>query len=210
MLKVAVIGAGGHGKVVADAVLAAGIGEVIGFLDDDQTLWGTRILGFSVLGPIATWSARSVDALAMGIGSNRDRKRAFEALTAASANIATVVHPRATLGTGVCLGRGVVALSNVVVNADTTVGDNVILNTACTVEHDNIISAHAHLAPGVVTAAEVRVGEGAFLALGAKILPRISIGEWSVVGAGAVVTERVPNRVTVAGCPAREVRRHDG
>lgn len=210
MRKVAVVGAGGHGKVVADAVLAAGIGEIIGFLDDDQTLWGTRVLGFPVLGPIAAWSDRPGGALAMGIGNNRDRKRAFEALTAAGATVATVIHPRATLGTGVRLGRGVVALGNVVVNADTTVGDNVILNTACTVEHDNVISAHAHLAPGVVTAGEVRVGEGAFLAVGAKILPRISIGEWSIVGAGAVVTEHVPDRVTVAGCPAREVRRHEG
>jgi sugar O-acyltransferase (sialic acid O-acetyltransferase NeuD family) len=177
-------------------------------LDDDEATWGARILGYPVLGPIADWSRQSIDALAMGIGNNRKRKRVFESLTNSGATLVSVIHPRTIVGTGVRLGRGVVALSNVVVNADTSIGDNVILNTAATVEHDNIVAAHAHIAPGVVTAGEVRVGEGAFLAIGARILPRISIGDWATVGAGAVVTDHVRDRATVAGCPAREVRRH--
>jgi sugar O-acyltransferase (sialic acid O-acetyltransferase NeuD family) len=200
-MRVAVAGAGGHAKVVADALLAAGQSEFAGFLDDDPASWGSHILGYPVLGPITAWS----DSVVVALGDNGSRKLIFEQLLAAGATLISVVHPSAVLGRGVKLGRGVVALANVVVNAGSSIGDNVILNTACSVDHDNEIASHVHLAPSVHTAGGVRVGEGAFVGIGASVLPNVSIGAWAIVGAGAVVTAAVPDRVTVVGAPAKKI-----
>jgi sugar O-acyltransferase (sialic acid O-acetyltransferase NeuD family) len=204
-MRVAVAGAGGHAKVVADALLAAGEVEFLEFLDDDPSLLGTRVLGHPVCGPIAAWSTRAIDRIAVAIGDNHRRKRVFEELVASGATITTVVHPRAVIGTGVRLGRGVVVLAGSVVNADSSIGDNVILNTACSVDHDNDIAAHVHVAPGVHTAGGVRIDEGAFVGIGASLLPDVRIGAWAIVGAGAVVTRDVPERATVVGAPAGKV-----
>ena len=205
MLRVAVVGAGGHGKVVADALLVAGQSEFVGFLDDDEASWGSTVLGFPVRGPVVKWSARAADGLALGVGNNSRRCRVFQQLVASGVSLITVVHPRAVMGRGVRLGQGVVALANVVVNCDSLIGDNVILNTACSIDHDNAVAAHAHLAPGARTAGGVRIGEGAFVGMGAVILPNVSIGDWAIVAAGAVVTRDVKDGATVVGVPARTV-----
>jgi acetyltransferase EpsM len=204
-MRIAVAGAGGHAKVVADALLAGEQGEFAGFLDNDPASWGSHILGYPVLGPVTAWSGKKIDGIVVAVGENAGRKRVFEQLMAAGATLVSVVHPRAVLGRGVRLGRGAVALANVVVNAGSSIGDNVILNTACSVDHDNEIASHVHLAPGVHTAGGVRVGEGAFVGIGASVLPNISIGAWAVIGAGAVVTTPVPDRVTVVGAPAKKI-----
>lgn len=204
-MRIAVAGAGGHAKVVADALLAAGKDEFAGFLDDDPASWGLQILGYPVLGPLTAWSNKKIDGIVVAVGENAARKLMFEQLMAAGATLVSVVHPRALLGRGVRLGRGVVALANVVVNAGSSIGENVILNTACSVDHDNEIAPHVHLAPGVHTAGGVRIGEGAFLGIGASVLPNISIGAWAIIGAGAVVTAAVPDRVTVVGAPAKKI-----
>jgi sugar O-acyltransferase (sialic acid O-acetyltransferase NeuD family) len=203
MRKLIVIGAGGHGKVVADAVLAAARREMTGFLDDGPALLGKRLLGYPVLGTTATWADWGSDEMVLAIGENAHRHRLFEQLTAAGAVLASVIHPRAVLGAGVGIGRGAVALANVVVNADSVIGDNVILNTMCSVDHDCAVEAHVHLAPAAHLAGDVRVGEGAFIGMGAVVCPHVTIGRWAVVGAGAVVTRDVADRATVVGVPAR-------
>src|SRR4051812_44184145 len=132
-MRIAVVGAGGHGKVVADALLSAGSDELVGLLDDDPASWGTRVLDLPVLGATRCWSDGRIDAVAMGIGGNAERKGIFQRLAREGARFATVIHPRAVIGRGVSIGIASVVLANVVVNAGAMVGDNVILNTACTV-----------------------------------------------------------------------------
>ena len=107
-MQIAIIGAGGHAKVIADAILAAGHHMVFGFFDDDASLWRNEVLGFPVMGPIDTWRNHSIDALVVGIGDNANRRndvRSIEEIRR-SDNFTTVVHPRATLGKGVVLGEG--------------------------------------------------------------------------------------------------------
>jgi sugar O-acyltransferase (sialic acid O-acetyltransferase NeuD family) len=202
-MRVAVAGAGGHAKVVADALLAVGEDEFVGFLDDDRSLWDSRLLGYPVRGPIAAWSTGVVDRIVVAVGDNGQRKRLFEQLVDSGATLMSVVHPRAVIGTDVRLGRGVVVLAGAIVNSGSSIGDDVILNTACSVDHDNDIGAHVHVAPGVHTAGNVRIGDGAFVGIGASVLPDVAIGEWAVVGAGAVVTHDVRGGATVVGVPAR-------
>ena len=205
LMRIAIIGAGGHAKVIADAILASGSHQIFGFFDDNSALWRNTIFGLPVSGPIASWQDHSVDSLVLGIGNNAVRKKIFERFRSVGAKFATVVHPRATLARGVVLGEGVVIFANVVVNSDTQIGSNCILNTACTVDHDCIVGAHAHLAPGVNIAGDVHVGEGVFAGIGAKIIPGTSIGDWALIGAGAVVTRDVEAAAKVAGVPAKPI-----
>ncbi len=204
-MRVAIIGAGGHAKVIADAILASGGDQIFGFFDDNPVLWQNAIFGVPVSGPITGWQNHSVDSLILGIGNNRIRKKVFDQFKSIGAQFATVVHPRATLAKGVVLGEGVVIFANVVVNAGTRIGADCILNTACTVDHDCVVGAHAHLAPAVNIAGDVRIGEGVFAGIGTKIIPEISIGDWAVVGAGAVVTRNVEAAAKVAGVPAKSI-----
>jgi sugar O-acyltransferase (sialic acid O-acetyltransferase NeuD family) len=204
-MRIAIVGAGGHGKVVADAILARGADHLAGFLDDDPSLLGGTHFGFPVLGPTDSWQSHSIDAIVVGIGENMARKRHFDKLKAAGAKLATVVHPRATLGKGVALGEGVVAFAHVVVNPDTHVGVNTILNTASTVDHDCVIGAHCHLAPGVRIAGDVTLGEGVFAGIGAVVIPGISVGAWSVIGASAVVIRDAAEGAKLIGVPAKPV-----
>ena len=204
-MRIAIAGAGGHAKVVGDAVLAGAGTELVGFLDDDQSRQGEQVFGYPVLGTIASWPRHRVDGLVVAVGDNQRRKALYEELVADGAMLVSVLHPRAVIGAGVDIGRGVVAFANAVVNPDSVIGDNAILNTACTVDHDCRIGPHAHLAPGVRLAGGVRVGEGALLGVGAIALPGVSIGAWARVGAGAVLIDHVRAGATVVGVPAREV-----
>jgi len=204
-MRIAIIGAGGHAKVIADAILAVGRCQIFGFFDDDTSLWRNEILGFPVMGPIDSWRSHSMDAFVIGIGDNANRKRMFDQLKTAGATFATIAHPRAVLGRGVALGEGTVVLANVVVNSDTTIGPDSILNTSCTVDHDCIVGAHAHLSPGVNIAGEVRIGEGVFAGTGANVIPRVRIGDWAIIGAGAVVIADIEEAATAVGVPARTI-----
>ncbi len=203
MSGVLVLGAGGHGKVVADILLCQGI-DVLGFLDDDPASWGTTRLGLPVLGAIATYHRFDPTGLALGIGSNAGRQSVVAQLGDATASLwCNAVHPRATVAGSVRLGRGVVVAAGVVVNPDTIVGDHVILNTGCTVDHDCEIGAYSHIAPGSHLAGGVRIGEGAFMGIGSVITPYRSVGEWTTVGAGAAVVTDIPAKVVAKGVPAR-------
>ncbi len=93
--------------------------------------------------------------------------------------------------------------ANVVINIGAHIGNNVILNTACTVDHDCVIGAHAHIAPGVHLAGGVTVGEGTLMGIASAAIPGVSIGRWVTVGAGSVVIDNIPDGVTVTGLPAR-------
>jgi sugar O-acyltransferase (sialic acid O-acetyltransferase NeuD family) len=202
-MRIAIIGAGGHAKVVADAIFAARNDEICGILDDNASLWGQMLLGCPILGPIDSWKGYSCDAFVIGIGHNSNRKRHFENFKEAGVPFATIVHPTATCGLDVELGEGTVVLAHAVVNSGSRIGPNCILNTACTVDHDCTIGLHAHLAPAVNLAGDVRIGEGVFTGIGAKVTPGVSIGKWATIGAGAVVIRDVGPRSTVVGIPAR-------
>jgi sugar O-acyltransferase (sialic acid O-acetyltransferase NeuD family) len=211
MTNVLVIGAGGHGLVVADILLRAHDAGVelrpVGFLDDDKALVGSTVLGLPVLGAGAQSREHDHDAVIVAIGDNMVRKRAYEEATSRGERLATAVHPRAVVAPDVRLGDGVMVCAGVVVNPGTIIGENVILNTGCSVDHHNNIGAHAHIAPGVRLGGAVSVGEGALVGIGAVVAPGLSLGEGCTVGAGAVVLRNVPPGITVVGNPARELHR---
>jgi sugar O-acyltransferase (sialic acid O-acetyltransferase NeuD family) len=208
-----VYGASGHGKVVADAAVKSGL-NVIGFGDDDPAKRGSELRGLKVLFTgleevQAEYPKREI-AVLMGIGDNANRRKVFEECERRKLYIGAVVHPNAVIGSGVGIGPGTVIFAGVVVNPDSRIGMNVILNTACSIDHDNVIGAHAHISPGARLGGTVRVGEGTHIGIGAVIKNNVTIGAWAIVGAGAVVVHDVPDGVVVVGNPTRTLRRVNG
>jgi len=202
-----IIGAGGHGRVVADLLVAAGH-AVFGFLDNDKALLGKSVNSISVLGgddhlsnvaPAAVWLANGVGAVA----SLDPRARIFARLTAAGYRFAPLAHPRAIVAASSTIADGAQVMAGAVVQAGARIGENVIVNTGAIVDHDCEIGRHAHIAPGAVLCGGVQVGEGCYVGAGSTIIPGLRIGAGAFIAAGAVVTADVPDVARVAGVPAK-------
>jgi len=211
--RVLIVGAGGHGLVVADILLAmraAGTNlDILGYVDDDITLHGRQFLGLRVRGPIAAWRQLQPDAVIVALGDNRRRAYWQRHLAAQGVRLLVARHPSAVVARSVTIGPGTVLAAGVVVNPGTTVGAGVILNTGCTVDHHNHIEDYVHIAPGAHLAGGVTVQEGALVGVGAAVHPGVTVGAWAVVGVGAAVVRSVPAGATVAGVPARPLHRQE-
>jgi len=212
-MKVIIIGAGGHARVIADALVSRNEfgdnNEVVGFLDDDENLHDREQLGVRIIGRISELKKFEHDAVVIGIGDNIVRWKLFLDLKKCGEKIITVIHPRAIIAPNVVVGDGTVIFAGVVINSGAHIGSNVILNTACTVGHDLIVSSHAQIGPGVNLGGGVTVGEGAFVGIGSAVIQYKTIGNWAVVGAGAAVIHDVAPYETVVGVPAIPLRKKD-
>lgn len=199
-MKLYVLGAGGHAKVVLSTLLAAGL-SVDGLFDDDPQKQGLYVLGVKVIGTIEDAKKRTPARGVLAIGSNRTRQllaREFPGWEWLS-----VVHPRAYVHSSVSLGPGTVVFAGAVVQPDTHIGAHTIVNTGATVDHDCQVWDFVHLAPGVHLAGQVIIEEGVFIGIGSAVIPKVKVGAWTVVGAGAAVVENLPPYITAVGVPAK-------
>lgn len=203
-LPLVVFGAGGHGKVVADILLASGL-AVTGFLDDGRAP-DTTVLGLPVLGP-AAWLASNRARVALGVGDNRARAAVAEACEAAGATLVTAIHPRAVVSPSARVDIGAVVMALAVVNPDAVVARGAIVNTAAVIEHDCVVGAFAHVSPNAAMAGNSRLGTFAHLGIGAAMLPGTSVGDGTIVGGGALVSRDLPGAVVARGVPARPTGR---
>jgi sugar O-acyltransferase (sialic acid O-acetyltransferase NeuD family) len=197
---VAVLGAGGHAKVIVATLRAMGR-EVVGCYVRDANATMIPVLGVPILDERALPTA-DVE-LVLAIGDNALRARLAQKLGAAGVLWATAVHPRAIVEPGVVVEPGAMICAGAVLQVDVRVGAHAIVNTSAHVDHDGVVGAFAHVGPGAHVAGDVTIEEGAFVATGASIIPGRRVGAWSVVGAGGVVVTDVPARATVVGVPAR-------
>jgi UDP-perosamine 4-acetyltransferase len=207
-LKIVGIGAGGHARVMIDALRARGV-EVGALTDPDEDLLNTRLEGVPVVGGDSEWATLKRDGfthafLGMGsVGDASQRRELFGRILAAGFEIISVIHPSAIISSSASFGRGAIVLAGAVINAGAVIGDNVIINTAAVVEHDCTVGDHAHVATGARLGGAVHVGARAHIGIGASVRQSISIGEAAVVAAGAVVVADVPACAIVAGIPAK-------
>lgn len=202
-----VYGASGHGKVVADVCFSRGV-DVTGFVDDDPEAVGRQLLGIGVIGNRDALLQRMGGAggqvaVALGIGSNRQRENVAAWCVRQGLLLPALTHSSAVVAASARLGLGTIAMAGVVVNPDSAVGDGVILNTACVVEHDNAIRDFAHLSANATTGGNVSIGARSHLGLNSAVLPNVRVGDDVVVGAGAVVVRDIGDGVVLVGIPAR-------
>ena len=199
----AVIGAGGHAKVVIATARSAGF-DVVALYDDNTSLHGSRLLGVPVRGAIADIDPAVSGVFVLAIGDNATRYKLADRLS--SLSWATIVHQQAIVHESVRLSPGSVVFAGVVIQPDSEIGAHVIVNTGVTIDHDCHIGDFVHLAPGTRLAGGCRVGEGAFIGIGSCVIPGKSIGDWSMIGAGAAVTSDIGDRVVAFGVPAKVQR----
>jgi sugar O-acyltransferase (sialic acid O-acetyltransferase NeuD family) len=202
-MRLAVLGASGHGKVVADAAELAGWQDVC-FFDD---AWPRLTMNghWSVVGSSAELldSLEKYDGVVVGIGDNRIRRQKLQDLDAAGASVVSVIHPAAKVSSYAKLGSGVVVFANAVINADAVVGTGAIINTGAVVEHDCRVGECVHVSPNATLAGGVLLGQLVWVGANACVKQLISIGDEVVVGMGSVVLQNVVAGMVVAGNPAK-------
>ena len=202
--KLLIIGAGGHGKVVADIALKMDRWKEIAFLDDNEDI--KTSMGIEVIGKSADMYRYIKDYdIFVAIGTNEMRKIIQEKLEVRGANIPVLIHPEAVIGREVEIGVGTVIMAGVVVNCCTIIGKGCIINTGTTIDHDNVIEDYVHISPGVHTAGAVRIGKGTWLGIGSIVSNNITITSGCTIGAGAVVVKDIDKSGNYVGVPARRI-----
>lgn len=210
-MRVVILGAGGHARVVIDVLRRQSLHEIVGLLDAARA--GATVDGLPVLGGderLPELRDSGVTHGLVGVGAVKDpqlRVRLYERLRTAGFTAVTAVHPAAIVAAGVAIGAGTAVMAGAVINPGASVGENVIINTGAIVEHDCSIAAHAHVSPGAVLCGAVRVGAAAHVGAGSTVREGVTIGEGATVGAGAVVVADVDPWTLVVGVPARSRER---
>lgn len=204
MSKLLVIGASGHGKVIADIALEVNVYREISFLDDDESI--SECMGFPVIGKVIDLERYiSEYEMVVAIGNAQTRRRIMEQAVAAGAIIATLIHPQAVVSKYAVVGAGTVVMSGAVINADAVVGRGCIVNTSASIDHDCQVGDCVHVAVGAHLAGTVSVGAEAWIGIGAVVSNNIHICGQCMIGAGAVVVSDITEPGTYVGVPARRI-----
>lgn len=201
--NVVIIGASGHGKVIADLVRLSE-DQVLGFLDDDPELLD-RVADIPVLGGVQCYADYPDAQFVIAIGNSAVRQRVAEQLQGVSWY--TAIHPSAVISP-LCtqIGEGTVVMANAVINPCACVGKHCIINTGAVVEHDNVIGDFTHISVGAKLAGTVSVGAHTWVGIGAVVSNNLSICSHCTIGAGAVVIHKIEEPGTYVGAPVRKVK----
>ena len=200
MKNVIIIGAGGHGKVIADIVLC-NHDTLLGFLDDCQS---APVMGYPILGKMQEWKRYTDCAyFVLGIGSNAIREKFSEEI---SAPWYTAIHPSAQIGKGVHIGAGSVVMAGALINAEAEIGSHCIVNTGAVIEHDNVLEDFVHVSPNVALCGTVRIGHGTHVGAGSVVKNNCTVCPNCILGAGSVVVKNITEPGTYVGVPARRIK----
>ena len=206
MKNLLIAGAGGHGKVVAEAAMESGRWEKIAFADDLfpglSSVYDWPVLGR--IDQIPEFQSDYTD-LAVAIGNNFLRIGWLNQFQSLGFQIPVIIHPQAYVGRSVSVQPGTVILAKAVINIGTMVGKGCIINTAAIVEHDCELGDGVHVSPGANVAGGVFIGEYSWIGIGASIIQEVRVGKNVTVGAGAVLIGNIPDGLTVIGVPGKPV-----
>lgn len=196
MNKLIIIGASGHGKVIADIAVKNGYDNIV-FLDDDESI--KECAGFPVVGKTGEAVKLDGDKI-VAIGNAKIRERIQEGLN----DVVTLIHPDATISRRVTIGAGTVVMAGAVINSDVAIGRSCIINTGASVDHDCKIADYVHVSVGVHVAGTCVIGEKTWIGAGATVSNNVSICCDSMIGAGAVVIKDINEPGTYVGVPAED------
>ena len=199
MKQLVIIGASGHGKVVADIAKRNGYDDIV-FLDDNGNL--TECGGYPVVGKSSDVSGFHCDII-VAIGNANIRKKIQERLEAEGHSIPILIHPNAVIAENVRIGTGTVIMAGVVVNPGTVIGKGCIINTCSSVDHDCEVGDYVHIAVGSHLCGTVTVKNETWIGAGATISNNVSICPDCMIGAGAVVISDIKEAGTYVGVPVR-------
>lgn len=206
--NIVILGASGHGKVVADIALLNGYGQIF-FLDDDISKHENGM--YPVVGTISdflrSYTAENMSEsnfdVFIAIGNNSIRKQIAEQLPVQPV---TLIHPAAVIDRTAIIGCGSVVMAGAIVNADARIGNGCIINTGASVDHDCVLGDHVHISPGAHIAGTANIGEKTWFGIGSCCVNNVNIAADCVVGAGAVVIDDITESGIYVGCPAVRVR----
>lgn len=199
-----VIGAGGHAKVVIEAIQKKSDASRIVLADQDSTKEGKKMLGNISIKHLNYWAALP-EQYHVAIGGNKERQQLSIVAQEQGKQPFTVVHPDASVSPSANLGGGCFVAAKVVIAAEAKIGEGCIINHGAVVDHDCQIGAYSHIAPNVTLGGDVEVGRECLIGAGAIILPMVKIGSQVIVGAGAVIISDIPDHQTVMGVPGRSI-----
>ena len=200
-----IIGAGGHGRVVADCATVTERYKEIIFLDD---CFAERKQNFHwpIVGMVEEWPHYSERAdFIVAFGNNKLRQVTLKALNNANVSITNVIHPSAVISASVQLGKGIVVFANAVINIGAIISDGCIINTASTIDHDCVLAQCCHISPGVNIEGGVKIGALTWLGIGSSVIEYIELAERTQTGAGAVVTKPTLANTLYLGIPAKAI-----
>ncbi len=212
MKSVVIVGAGGFGRIVLDVLKdqnkAAKTWDILGFIDENRAIEGKMINGCQVLGGL-DWFEKHRNhhiGCVCAIGDCKTRKEVVQRLERTGVDFINVVHPATFISDSVRLGRDVVVCAGTHLTPNTDVGDHVHINVNCAIGHDVVVGPYCTISALVNINGYDRLEEGVFVGAAATFIPEVSVGKWTTIGAGAVVTKDIPENVIAVGLPAKVIK----
>ncbi|HHX60670.1 MAG TPA: acetyltransferase [Epulopiscium sp.] len=209
MKKIIIVGVGGFGREVAWLIERINqikpTWELLGFVDDNIELIGSVVGGYPVLGD-CNWLNRQQGELyaVCAIGASKVRKQVIKKLK--GVKFATLIDPKVEMSKRVNLGEGCIICAGTILTVDITIGSHVIINLDCTIGHDAVMNDFVTLYPSVNISGNTVLGECVEMGTGCQIIQGITIGDETIVGAGAVVVRELPRACTAVGSPAKPIK----
>jgi len=211
MKDIIIIGAGGFGREVEMLIRQINHEKnkwnFIGYLDDCEAL-GNRVGNSQVIGSIEKIVDFKSAYFVIAIANTHIKRKILEIIPPFS-RPAILIHPNVLLGERVIIGDGTILCAGNIITEDISIGKHVILNLSCTVGHDTNIKDFCSIMPSVNISGEVIIEQGVFVGTGSKIINKVGIGDFSIIGAGAVVSKTIPANCTAVGVPAKPIKFHE-
>ena len=214
MKKIAIIGAGGFGrevKMLIDQInRASPTYDFIGYYDDGIEK-GVKVNNHTVLGSIEDINDIDYElCVVAAIGLPTLKKKLLDRIDNPNISYPVLIHPSVVIENDfVSIGEGSIICAGNFITVNIIIGSHVILNLSCTVGHDTVIGSFSSFMPSVNISGEVNIYEGVYVGTGAKIINQLEIGEFTIVGAGAVVSKTLPAKCTAVGIPAKPIKFHE-
>lgn len=201
MKQIVLVGASGHGKVVADIAKLNGYDKIV-FLDDNDKV--NSCSGYPVAGKVCEYLNYDCDFF-VSIGNAGIREKLMRQLSQADKNIPVLIHPNAVIAENTKIGYGTVIMAGAVINPDTVIGIGCIVNTCASADHDCVVGDYAHISVGAHICGTVRVGKGSWIGAGATVSNNINITDDCFIGAGAVIVKNIEEQGVYIGVPAHRI-----
>lgn len=197
--KIALIGAGGHCKVIIDLLEEIKQYDIIGIYDDIKTDY---FCNYNILGKIQEID-KTIDYFIISIGDGTVRKKIYE--NNKTLNWAILIHPKSIISKFSKIGVGTVIFAGAVIQTEVCIGEHCIINTNSNIDHESIIGNYCSISPGVTICGNVNIGELTFVGANSTIIQEINVGNNVIIGAGSVIIKNIDSYKKVVGNPGREL-----